>query len=239
MTMNLRAILRISILLTCIPSCSVHSEDQESISEFPSVGERRLDIIGERIEAIGCVLDKQAILDIKDGETLVLKHKDDPRGDATVVFNHVILPKGQWVLHGAKNSLNGDACEDPPELLPNRMEAVSATLSGRGINATPRESAFDDAETYRMVYVMVGRISGWDIKLAHSLGKRSATHGLGYMVPRDSLVQQRRFGGDQIPIVNILHRNEKGALLAGALYWFQQPGAPGGGGQPATNPVLE
>lgn len=220
--MTLRTIFGIPVLWLCILLSSVRSEDDESVNRFPTVGERRLDIVGDEIESIGCVLDVQAILAAKDGEAVVLKHKTDPRGDVTVVFNHVVLPKGQWVLHGAKNSLEGVPSETPPNEFANRMEAVSAILTGRGITTTPRDSALDNAEIYRRVFVMVGRISGWDIKVAHSLSRTSSTHSFGYTVPNQSVVSQMQFAAGRIPIVNILHRNEEGELLAGGLFWFEK-----------------
>jgi hypothetical protein len=216
-------------------ACSLSSLGEENKErQFPSIGERRMNLVGKKIESLGCTLDKEAILKAKDGETLVFKHMKDPKGDVTVEFNHMILPKGNWILYGAKNATTGTKSEDVPENYPVRMEAVSAVLSGRAINASPRD--IEDRSTYREVYVDVRRSWGWDIVVAHSWTTRSAVHSFGYYVPEISEVARKDFKEHQLPIVNILHLDEKKTLKAGGLFWFEQQGEQAGTGQPATRP---
>jgi hypothetical protein len=209
-----------AITLPVLVSCSsLHAEKENPAGQFPSVGERRIKVIGDRIEQVGCVLNKEAILAAKDGEAVLFKHKTDPRGDVTVVFNHRILPKGNWVLYGAKNSLEGSENEKAPAKPPNRMEAVSAVLSGRALNYQPRD--LDISEHYRSVYVDVSRIWGWDVKLAHSWESTSSVHSFDYSVPAKSEEGEKTFQNHQIPIVYIIHRDERGNFLGGALLWFE------------------
>ncbi|MBK1829512.1 hypothetical protein JIN77_02145 [Verrucomicrobiaceae bacterium R5-34] len=208
--------------------------NENALQQFPSVGERRMEIVAEKIESLGCILDKRAILEAKDGRAVVFKHKADPRGDVTVTFNSLVFPKGNWILYGAKNSIDGDECEEPPEKSPARMEAVSVVLSGKAINSTPR--SLDGSETYRMVYVHLQRLWGWDIRLAHTYTSQSAVHSFGYYVPEKSRIGRRKFNENQFPIINILHRDEGAALLAGALYWFEKEGERNSTDHPATAP---
>ena len=209
-------VIRLTALLASHP---LLAQQEDSITQFPSAGERRIEIVGEKIESLGCILDKNAILGAKDGEVVVCKHKADPKGDVTVVFNHQVLPKGNWVLHGAKNSLKGGECEKAPGKSPKRMEAVSVLLSGLEINSQPRD--LDGTLVYTMAFVQLKRLWGWDIGLAHSWESGSAVHSFGYWVPEKSMVGKMKFGENQIPIVNILHHDEQGKLLAGALFWFE------------------
>lgn len=209
-----------AIMFPVLVSCSGLSAEQEKPpGEFPSVGERRLKVVGDKIEQAGCILNKEAVLSAKDGEVVLFKHKTDPRGDVTVVFNHRILPKGNWVLYGAKNSLEGSESEKAPDKSPNRMEAVSAVLSGRALNYQPRD--LEITEVYRSVYVDVSRIWGWDVKLAYSWESNSSVHSFDYSVPAKSVVGEKKFKDNQLPIVNILHRDERGDFLGGALLWFE------------------
>jgi hypothetical protein len=207
-------------VLQAFLSLSAHTAEKDNAkSPFPSVGEQRLDIIADKVEAIGCILDKDAIRNAKDGETVLIRHKEDRRGDVTVVFNHIVLPKGNWVLYGAKDKLVGDICEALPGKIPKRMEAVSAVLTGNAITTTPR--TFENNRPYRSVFTKVSRYWGWNIGIAHSSETRSSTHSFDFEVPSNSKVGERKFENTHLPIVNILHRDDAGALLAGGLYWFQ------------------
>jgi len=229
--MNQRLIL--TILLPLLSNSSF-ADGIEKTKEFETVGARRIDIIDDKIEAIGCILDKNAILKAKDGEVVLLKHKDDHRGDVKVIFNHVVLPEGNWILYRAKNSLLGTSCEEPRKGAPNKMEAVSAVLWGRGINRTPRSRALTDEGQHRSVYVRVDRLSGWDIKVAHSRNWRAATHSFSYDLPRAGKEHQNKFEKGKIPIVNMLYKNDDGELLAGGLYWFSLHSEQDGADQSAT-----
>ncbi len=217
------------IAVLMVLACNLTSLGEENKErEFPSIGERRMDLVGKKIESLGCALDKEAILKAKVGEMLVFRHLKDPKGDVTVEFNHLVMPKGNWILYGAKNATVGTKCEDVPETSPVRMEAVSAVIYGRAINASPRD--LEDSSTYREVYVEVRRSWGWDVKVAHSWTTRSAVHSFGYDVPKVSAVARKDFKGHQLPIVNILHLDEKKTLMAGALYWFERAGEQAGRG---------
>jgi hypothetical protein len=205
-------------------------EEDEKKPQFPSIGERRMNLVAEKIESLDCILDEKAILETKDGEVIIFKHLRDPRGDVSVTFNHLVMPAGNWILYGAKNSNVGERFEKAPETSPVRMEAVSAIVSGMAINATPR--TLDDRSTYRMAYVDLSRIWGWDLKVAHSLTSESATHSFGYDVPEKSITRPQTFNNHQLPIVNILHFDDNNALLAGALFWFEKQAE-----QPAADPA--
>jgi hypothetical protein len=227
--------MKISIAASVIGSVLVSmghlfGQEDERPPQFPSIGERRMNLVAEKIESLGCVLDEKAILETKDGESIIFKHLRNPKGDISVTFNHLVMPTGNWILYGAKNSYVGERCEKAPETSPVRMEAVSAIVSGMGINATPR--TLDDRSTYRMAYVDLSRIWGWDLKLAHSLTSESATHSFGYDVPEESITRPKTFNNHQLPIVNILHFDDNNALLAGALFWFEKQAE-----QPAADPA--
>jgi hypothetical protein len=216
-------------------ACSLTSLGEENKERgFPSIAERRMDLVGKKIESLGCALDKEAILKAKDGEMLVFRHLKDPKGDFSVEFNHLVMPKGNWILYGAKNATVGTRCEDVPETSPIRMEAISAVISGRAINGSPRD--LEDSSTYRAVYVEVRRSWGWDVEFAHSWTARSAVHSFGYDVPKVSAVARKDFKEHQLPIVNILHLDEKKTLMAGALYWFEIPGGQAGRGEGDKSP---
>jgi hypothetical protein len=200
--------------------CPAFAEQKQKDDEFPSVGDRRWSIVSERLESIGCIADKEKVLRAKDGNPVVFEHKADPRGNVTVVFNHLILPKGNWILHGAKNALDGGPSEQVPEKKPKRMEAVSAVITGLEINATPR--SFDEgAKTYRHIFVDVHRHWGWNIGIAHSFQKRSSLHSFGYYPPSGIKPMTRHFVDGQLPIVNTLYLDAQGKLLAGGLMWFE------------------
>lgn len=216
-------------------ACSFSSFGEENKErQFPSIGERRMNLVGAKIESLGCVLDKEAILKAKDGEMIVFKHVNGPKGDVTVEFNHIVMPKGNWILYGAKNTTVGRKCENVPETAPSQMEVVSALMSGRAINATPRD--LEGSSIYREVYVEVRRSWGVDVKVAHSWTTKSAVHGFGYVVPKFSEVTCKNFKKHQVPIVNILHFDEKKTLTAGALFWLEEPGEPAESGKPAASP---
>ena len=207
----------VAYLLLLFPASAGEKEDE---GQFPSVGERRWSIVAERLESIGCIAEKEKVLQAKDGVPVVFPHKEDPRGNVTVVFRHLVLPKGNWILHEAKNSLDGEPSENVPEKKPKRMEAVSAVITGLEINATPR--SFDEgAKTYRHVFVDVHRYWGRDLGVAHSLHIRSSLHSFGYYPPAGVKPVPRAFGEGQLPIVNTLYRDANGKLLAGGLQWFE------------------
>ncbi|MGJ8656795.1 MAG: hypothetical protein ACSHX6_10125 [Akkermansiaceae bacterium] len=217
-TKNYTILLPFILLINC---CAISAQEETSIKNFKSVSERRLEIISDKIESIGCILNKDAVRQAEDGRAIVLKHKSDPRGDVTVTFKHLVLPKGNWVLCSAKNSLEGAEIEEAPATRPNRMEVVSAIIHGRAINVTPRDDSLVDNLFVRGLYAKISRTSGWDIKMAHSLHKTSTTFSFNYEVPAVSTEFKKKFKEGEIPLINILHKDKNGKLITGALYWFE------------------
>ncbi len=195
-------------------SCAAITEEQDNaFHQLPTVNERRLKLVAEKIESFGCILDERAILEAKDGQPVVFKHTEDPRGNITVTFNHLVLPRGNWILFQAKNSIDGHKSEDPPENFPTQMEAVSAIISGTRLNCVPRN--LDGDEVHSTVCVHIARV--WRNRSEF----RYAGYRFDYVHAENSKVGTRDFNAAQIPIVNILHRDENGEVIAGALCWFE------------------
>ena len=141
-TVNKSYLLVVALPLSFLVGCAAIDEEQDNaIHQLPTVNERRLKLVAGKIESVGCILDERAILEAKDGQPITFKHPKDPRGDIIVTFNHIVLPKGNWILFEAKNSIDGGKSEDPPEASPTQMEAVSAVISGIRMNfaSTPQK----------------------------------------------------------------------------------------------------